>query len=70
MAPSPHGVSGNNILLRAERAGTGNGRVYEVHFTATDPEGASCSGKVKVSVPHNKKDPAVEGQQLHNSFGP
>lgn len=63
-------VSGNNILLRAERAGTGNGRVYEVHFTATDPEGASCGGKVKISVPHNKKDPAVEGPQLHNSFGP
>jgi hypothetical protein len=63
-------VSGNQILLRAERAGTGNGRVYEVHFTATDPEGASCSGKVKVSVPHNKKDPAIEGPQLYNSFGP
>lgn len=63
-------VSGHQILLRAERAGTGNGRVYVVHFTATDAEGAHCSGSVKVSVPHSKKDPAVEGPQLYNSFGP
>ena len=62
-------VSGNDILLRAERSGTGNGRVYEVHFTATNSDGAQCNGTVKVAVPHNKKDPAVEGQQLYNSFG-
>ncbi len=28
--------SGNNILLRAERAGSGNGRVYAVQFQVTD----------------------------------
>lgn len=63
-------VSGNQILLRAERAGTGNGRVYVVHFTATDDQGGSCSGSVKVAVPHSKKDPAGEGPQLYNSFAP
>jgi hypothetical protein len=63
-------VSGNQILLRAERAGTSNGRVYVVHFKATDAEGASCSGIVKVSVPQSKKDTAGEGPQLYNSFGP
>lgn len=63
-------VSGNQILLRAERAGTGNGRVYQVHFTATDDQGGSCSGSVKVGVPPSKKDSAVEGPQLYNSFGP
>jgi REJ domain len=62
--------SGNQILLRAERAGTGNGRVYVVHFTATDDQGGSCSGTVKVAVPHSKKDPAGEGPQLYNSFAP
>lgn len=61
-------VFGNQMLLRAERAGTG--RVYVVHFTATDVEGAHCSGTVKVGVPHSKKDTAVEGPQLHNSFAP
>jgi hypothetical protein len=63
-------VSGNNVLLRAERAGNGNGRVYEVHFTATKGQGASCSGTVKVSVPRNKKDTAVDNGQVYNSFGP
>lgn len=63
-------VSGNQILLRAERAGTGNGRVYKVLFTATNTDGAFCSGSVKVSVPHSKKDPAIEGAQLYNSFAP
>ena len=63
-------ASGNTILLRAERAGSGNGRVYIVQFTATNSDGDQCSGTVKVTVPHNKKDPAVEGTQLYNSFGP
>ena len=27
------------VLLRAERAGNGNGRVYHIHFTASDFEG-------------------------------
>ena len=63
-------VSGNDILLRAERSGSGNGRVYVVHFTATNSDGVHCSGSVKVSVPRDKKDPAVEGSQLYNSFGP
>jgi hypothetical protein len=63
-------VSGNDILLRAERSGTGNGRVYVVQFMATNADGAQCSGTVKVTVPHNKKDPAIEGPQLYNSFLP
>ena len=63
-------VSGNQILLRSERTGTGNGRVYVVHFTAMNSQGASCNGTVKVGVPHSKKDQAIEGPQLHNSFGP
>jgi hypothetical protein len=63
-------VSGNQVLLRAERAGTGNGRVYVVRFTATDDQGGSCSGTVKVAVPHSKKDTAVEGPQIYNSFAP
>jgi hypothetical protein len=63
-------VSGNQILLRVEQAGTGNGRVYAVRFTATDDQGGSCSGIVKVSVPHSKKDTAGEGPQSYNSFAP
>lgn len=62
--------SGNNILLRAERAGSGNGRVYTVQFRATDPDGDSCTGTVKVSVPKSIKDTAVDSGQNYNSFGP
>jgi len=63
-------VSGNQILLRAERAGTGNGRVYVVQFTASDGQGGSCTGTVTVSVPHSKKVTAIDSGQNFNSFGP
>jgi hypothetical protein len=40
-------------LLRAERSGTGNGRVYTILFTATDIFGAESTGSVTVCVPHD-----------------
>jgi probable HAF family extracellular repeat protein len=43
------------ILLRAERAGGGNGRVYRVHFRADDGLGGVCTGSVSVIVPKNMK---------------
>jgi len=39
------------ILLRAERADTGNGRVYQIAFTASDGLGGQCAGHVTVCVP-------------------
>lgn len=54
------------VLLRAERSGNGNGRVYHIHFTASDLEG-SASGVVKVVVPHSAKKPAVDGGELYDS---
>jgi len=54
------------VLLRAERSGKGNGRVYHIHFTASDPEG-SASGVVTVTVPHSKKAAAIDGGQLYDS---
>ena len=54
------------VLLRAERSGKGDGRVYHVHFTASDLEG-SASGVVTVCVPHNRKSEAVDGGELYNS---
>jgi hypothetical protein len=48
-------VQGATVLLRAERAGTGNGRVYAVAFTADDGFGGSCTGSVTVCVPHNRQ---------------
>jgi hypothetical protein len=53
------GASGNQVRLRAERSGRGDGRVYRVAFTATDPSGASCTGTAKVSVPHDRRGAAA-----------
>jgi hypothetical protein len=54
------------VLLRAERAGNGNGRVYTIHFTASDFEG-STSGKVNVCVPHSVKSGAINDGELYHS---
>ena len=60
-------INGDTVQLRAERSGRGNGRVYHIHFTASDVEG-SVSGVVTVSVPHDKKtDAAIDGGELFNS---
>ncbi|MGE0862279.1 MAG: Ig-like domain-containing protein [Vicinamibacterales bacterium] len=40
--------------VRAERSGTGDGRIYLISYTATDPDGASCTGQVTVGVPHDQ----------------
>jgi hypothetical protein len=47
------------VLIRAERSGSEDGRVYHIHFTASDFEGSS-SGVVTVSVPKSKKKAAVD----------
>jgi hypothetical protein len=46
--------STGSVSLRAERAGTGNGRVYAISFVASDGHGGSCTGTVSVCVPHDK----------------
>jgi hypothetical protein len=49
----------NKAKVRAERAGMGDGRVYRLHFTATDTHGGTCSGTATVSVPHDKSGAAA-----------
>ncbi len=70
---SPDAVlQGDKALLRAEREGGGNGRVYEVIFTADDGAGGSCTGTVTVCVPHDRKSggTCVDDGQLVNSQQP
>lgn len=68
----PDGVIANGTaLVRAERSGRGNGRVYVISFTATDDQGASCDGLVAVCVPHDQSQAAcVDDGQNYNSLGP
>ena len=65
--------SSNQVLLRAERSGSGDGRVYRISFSATDGNGSSCSGVIKIGVPKSQGGPgsmAVESSLVVNSFGP
>ncbi|MDP2304659.1 MAG: hypothetical protein Q8P18_01360 [Pseudomonadota bacterium] len=43
-----------SLFLRAERSGTGNGRVYTVTCTATDDSGNETTSSTTVTVPHNQ----------------
>ena len=47
-------IAGHNVTLRAERAGTGSGRIYTVTVTAKDAAGNASTGTTRVSVPHNR----------------
>ena len=63
-------VQDGGVILRAERSGVGNGRVYQVNFTADDGQGGVCTGLVKVGVPHDRKDIPVDDGQVHDSLLP
>lgn len=58
--------------VRAERSGTGDGRVYAVTLTADDGNGGTCSGLVKIFVPHDMKKPvtAVNSGATYDSTTP
>ena len=72
-APDAARVAGkpNQVQLRAERSGNGDGRVYRVSYTVSDGKGGSCSGTVNVGVPHDQgHGPAVDTTSVVvNSFG-
>jgi uncharacterized repeat protein (TIGR01451 family) len=43
------------VYLRAERAGGGDGRIYDVLYMGADPQGASCTGHAYVTVRQSMK---------------
>jgi hypothetical protein len=71
---SPDAAAGSTsatVQLRAERSGTGDGRVYEIGFTAADDKGASCKGGVTVGVPHDRgSGAATASTPRYDSFVP
>jgi uncharacterized repeat protein (TIGR01451 family) len=61
----------NQVQIRAERDGTGNGRVYRIAVSVSDGVGGSCSGTATVGVPHDQSGPhAIDSGLTINSFGP
>jgi hypothetical protein len=55
------------VLLRAEHANSGNGRVYHVAFTADDGYAGTCSNTVTVCVPITKNGSCIDGGPLYDS---
>ena len=54
------GPASNQARLRAERSGTGDGRVYRLAVTVTDEFGLSCMGTVRVGVPHDQASTPID----------
>jgi hypothetical protein len=64
------GDPADSVLIRRERAGPGDGRVYVIEFTASDGVD-SCTGTVVLESPANRRgDPAVDSGQLYDSTQP
>ena len=59
-------IVGDQVQLRSERAAKGNGRVYSIYFTADDGVD-QCTGSVSVSVPHSRKDNAIDDGQNYDA---
>ena len=53
-------VDEQTVDLRAERQGSGNGRVYTINFKVTDKSENTATGSFQVSVPHDKKSDAID----------
>jgi hypothetical protein len=54
--PDAQGLGTSSAMIRAERDGTGHGRVYTISFIATDGRGGSSPGSVQVAVPRDQSN--------------
>jgi hypothetical protein len=52
--PDARGIGTPTAQVRAERSGDGDGRVYHIRFQSDDGRGGTCTGTVKVCVPHDQ----------------
>lgn len=59
----------DTVLARAERNGSGDGRVYRISFTTSDGR-ESCAGSTQVSVPQSRKGTEMDSGQLYDSMHP
>jgi uncharacterized lipoprotein YddW (UPF0748 family) len=55
-------IDNHRIRLRAERNGTGSGRIYTITITSTDASGNSASQNLEVTVPHDQGDYVTQGR--------
>ena len=70
-SPDGFGVGTPQAQVRAERSGTGNGRVYAITFKADDGKGGTCTATVNVVVPHDQGGsivPIDDGQNFDSTL--
>jgi len=68
--PDATGVGTARPMLRADRVGSGDGRVYHLRFAADDGHGGRCEGEVTVCVPHDQRGRGCgDGGALVDSAG-
>jgi hypothetical protein len=53
-------VDCQEVNLRKERSGNGNGRVYSINVAVTDNAGNTATATCYVTIPHNKKEDAID----------
>lgn len=69
-APDGAGIGTGVAEVRVERDGKGNGRVYEIGFTAAS-SGGSCTGSFQVTVPQSQNgEPATDDGAAFDSTAP
>jgi hypothetical protein len=68
--PDGFGVGTDTASIRVERDGAGDGRVYEVTFTADDGNGGQCSSSRLVGIPHDNNKDAIDSGQAFDSTIP
>ena len=63
------GSASDQALIRAERSGKGDGRVYALHVSVSDGLGGQCTGTALVSVPHDQSGKAaIDSGQAYTDF--
>ena len=55
----------NTVKIRAEREGSGNGRVYSIYVAAQDQSGNIGTAVFRIGVPKSVKDMAVEDKPVY-----
>jgi len=68
--PDAGGVGTDTAVVRAERAGTGDGRVYHIGFRAEADRRGACDGSVTVCVPVAAFQSCADEGTLFDSTGP
>ncbi len=69
-APDATGLGTGVAKIRAERDGSGNGRVYQIGFEANDGRGGTCNSAITITVPHSQNGKqATDDGQNYNSTG-